>query len=54
MTKHERYNRSEKGRERYARYRQTPKGQKNDRRQHLTRNVVRREALINRNEEALA
>ena len=41
MTKHERYNRSVKGQARYRRYRATPKGQKNDRVQHLARFLQR-------------
>lgn len=51
---HSNYNRSEKGRARYRRYRQTAKGQRNDRRWGVVHNVARREALIQRNEEALA
>jgi hypothetical protein len=53
VTKHERYNRSAKGEARYRRYRRTPKGQRNDRIQHLRRLVVRRDAIINRIEEEL-
>lgn len=41
MTKHERYNRSPKGQARYRRYRDTPLGQKNDRKQHLARFLQR-------------
>jgi hypothetical protein len=41
------YNRSEKGRARYQRYRDTAKGQKNDRVQHLTRFLTRLKETTN-------
>lgn len=53
MTKHQRYDRSEKGRARKARYEASPKGRARRRRDHLRRNIQRREAFIQRNEEAL-
>ena len=51
MNKHERYNRSPKGRARSARYRATEKGRANERRVNLRHTVKRREALIQRIEE---
>jgi hypothetical protein len=53
VTKHERYNRTAKGRARYARYRQTEKGQANDRRQSL-RNVRAARPASREIEEALS
>jgi len=51
VTKHERYNRSEKGRARYRRYRATLKGHANTRRYRLREAVKEREALIERIKE---
>lgn len=54
MTKHEKYNRSEKGRARSERYRATPKGRANERSSAVRQRVREREEQIRRIEEELA
>jgi len=54
VTKHERYNRSAKGKARYQRYRKSVKGHANERRVDLRHTVRRREALIQRTEGELS
>jgi len=53
LTKDERYNRSEKGRARYARYRRTEKGHANERRVHLAYVTQRRTEQIARLRELM-
>ena len=53
MTKHERYNRSPKGRARYRRYRETEKGRANTRRYRTHEAFRRRVASITRVEELI-
>jgi len=53
LTKYQRYERTEKGRARKARYWDSPKGRETRRRDHLRKETVRREARINEIKELL-